>query len=45
MSGVKIEFINACAHCAETGRTIEKIAAGYGDKVDFKQFVAGKDFD
>lgn len=45
MPKVKIEFINTCAHCAETGRIIQETAAAYGDDVDFKQYVAGKDFD
>jgi len=45
MAKVKIEFINTCAHCAETGRIIKEIAAGYGDDVEMKEYVAGKDFD
>jgi hypothetical protein len=45
MAKVHVEFINTCAHCAETGRIIEKVAAGYGDDVELKQYIAGKDFD
>ncbi len=45
MAKVKIEFINTCAHCAETSRIIQKIAAGYGGDVELKEYVAGKDFD
>ncbi|HEX2967277.1 MAG TPA: thioredoxin-like (seleno)protein SaoT [Syntrophorhabdaceae bacterium] len=45
MAKVRIEFINTCAHCAETGRLIRQTAAGYGDAVEMKEYVAGKDFD
>ena len=45
MAKVQIEFISTCAHCAETGRIIHEVAAGYGDDVEVKQYVAGKDFD
>ncbi len=45
MAKVHVEFINTCSCCAETGRTIQEVAAGYGDDVDVKLYVAGRDFD
>jgi hypothetical protein len=45
MSRVTVEFINTCSSCVEVGRTIQEVAAGYGDEVDLKLYTAGKDFD
>jgi hypothetical protein len=45
MAKVKVEFINTCSCCAEKGRMIQEVAAGYGDDVDVTLYVAGKDFD
>lgn len=45
MAKVKVEFINTCSSCVEIGRTIQDVAAGYGDDVDVKLYVAGRDFD
>jgi hypothetical protein len=45
MAKVKIEFINTCASCNEVGRTIQEVAASYGDAVEVVLYAAGKDFD
>jgi hypothetical protein len=45
MAKVQIEFINTCSCCNDVGRTIQEVAAGYGDAVDVKLYFAGKDFD
>jgi len=45
VSKVQVEFINTCSCCNDVGSTIQKVASGYGDRVDVKLYFAGKDFD
>ena len=43
--GVRIEFINTCAHCAGYEKAIRRAAAKYGDEVEIRFYEAGKDFE
>jgi hypothetical protein len=45
MAKVQIAFINTCSCCDNVGRMIQEVAARYGDDVDVKLYIAGKDFD
>lgn len=42
---VLVEFVNTCPHCAGFERDVREVAAQYGDGVDVRVYVAGKDVD
>ncbi|MDO8949997.1 MAG: thioredoxin-like (seleno)protein SaoT [Actinomycetota bacterium] len=45
MAKVLLEFVNTCPHCAGHERDVRDVAAQYGDAVETRFYVAGKDFD
>ena len=45
MARVRVEFIHTDSSCDEMGRMVKDVAAQYGDFVEFKIYVAGRDVD